>query len=153
MKSLSAHPKIFLALGPVSKGYDNLCVEITKDTSDNSIKEVKETVKWYQGFSYDTLLDGFQTETRCFKGKDFKQSITRARYVKLAFYRVFSKRAFEVWNNKRFTGMNVSWYYTDSEGEKINIVPEPKYLNEEANKIFVTLVNLVENHQNGDLWR
>ena len=135
------------------KGYDNLCVEINKDTSDNSIKEVKETVKWYQGYSFGQLLDGFQTETRCFKGKDFKQSITRARYVKLAFYRVFSKRAFEVWKNKRFTGMNVSWYYTDSEGQKIKIVPEPKYLNEEANQIFITLVRLVENHQNGDLWR
>ena len=135
------------------KGYDNLCVEITKDTSDTSIKEVKEIVKWYQGFNLGELLDGFKTETRCFKGKDFKQSITRARYAKVAFNRVFSKRAFEGWTQKRFTGMSVSWYYTDSEGKKINILPEPKYLNEEGNKIFVTLVSLVENHHNGDLWR
>ena len=135
------------------KGYDNLCLKITKDTSDSSIREVIETVKWYQGYNFDQLLDGFKTEPRCFKGKDFKQSITRARSARVAFTRVFSKRAYEGWTKKRFTGMSVSWYYTDSDGEKINIVPEPKYLDEEGNKNFVTLVTLVENHPNEDLWR
>ena len=135
------------------KGYDKLCVEITKDTADSSIQEVTEFVKWYQGYNFAQLLDGFKTEKRCFKGKDFKQSISRARYAKVAFSRLFSQRAYEGWTKKRFTGMSVSWYYTDSEGEKINIVPEPKYLNDEQNKNFVALVTLVGNHPREDLWR
>ena len=135
------------------RGYDSFCVKITKDTSDSSIKEVIETVKWYQGYNYGLLSDGFRTETRCFRGKEFKQSILRARSVRVAFERVFSKRAFESWTKKRFTGMTVNWYYTDDEGKQIDIVPEPKYLNEEVNKNFITLVRLVETQLSEDLWR
>ena len=50
--------------------------------------------------------------------------------------------------------MTVNWYYTDDEGKQIDIVPEPKYLNEEVNKNFITLVRLVvETQLSEDLWR
>ena len=93
-----------------------------------------------------------RTETKCFKGKDFKKG-GRFGYVRVLFARFITERAFQGWSKKRFTGMNVSWYYTDSEGKNIDIVPEPIHINEEGNRILFALTKLVKNLPSKDLWR
>ena len=133
------------------RGYDNLCVKIQKDTSKWK-QERSESVTWYQGFRYGQLDEDLKTETQCFKGKDFKKG-GRFGFVRVLFDREITERAFEGWSKKRFTGMNVSWYYTDSEGKNIDIVPQPIHINEEGNIQLITLTKLVKNHPNKDLWR
>ena len=64
----------------------------------------------------------------------------------MLFARFITERAFQGWSKKRFTGMNVSWYYTDSEGKNIDIVPEPIHINEEGNRILFALTKLVNKH-------
>ena len=86
------------------------------------------------------------------KGKDFKKG-GRSGYVRVLFARYITERAFQGWSKKRFTGMNVSWYYTDSDGKNIDIVPEPIHINEEGNRILFDLTKLVRNLPSKDLWR
>ena len=81
------------------RGYDNLCMKIVKDTTER-ISELSETVTWYQGYRYGQLQlpDDSRTETKCFKGKDFKKG-GRFGYVRVLFKRYITERAFQQASN------------------------------------------------------
>ena len=120
----------------------SLCVEVNKDTKETF--GGTEYIKVWQGFKSQQIVDGKQNVTYCYKSSVFRQNTEKTKFIMVDFIRVLTLEQFDLWAKKRFTGLALTWYYKDTEDNIITIPPEAKYKNEDGNRIFIVLVNIVD---------
>ena len=134
----SSQYSIYLPDNITGMGNLSMVMQMKVDTKDNSGAAM---------FQYDTLSIYSNTNTPTkYKNTGYVNEtlhfLIDTEY-NVEFFRRMDRATYAEWVTKRNTGFSMAWHVENSTGHRVDIQPWDKYSREEANEVFVSLVNIL----------
>ena len=131
-------------------------VELWNPFIDNAVPGEAMRIQVAYDFegSSDQEYIGFDDETELDSNKKFEERVLKNyEWKSVSFGRFWNRLRFINWNDKRFTGMKVTWNYNTSSSTKESKT-QRSFLGEDLSTIFIRLANLVHVKENEEaIWK